>query len=235
MITKDNIKVEMDAVIYLRVSDPKAALINVENYQHAAVTFVQAHMRDIAGQMPLTELISNIEKFNEALKKDLQEIAKGWGVTVDKVEIQEIELPPEIVSAMSERKAAEQKKFAMKERAEARKLYIEALQEAAGKLTSPSLQYLYLQSLQKVAEGKSSKIIFPMELSRLAEGISSRLGVPYSQAQSQVLEKYRELTAKGEPQKQAVRDVAEEEGLELPEEPKGKEKHIGRYIKKRKR
>ncbi|MBI1973270.1 hypothetical protein HYS54_00510 [Candidatus Micrarchaeota archaeon] len=231
VITKDNIKVKMDAVIYLRVKDPKMAIIAVEDYHRAAVTFVQAHMRDIAGTMPLTDLISNIEKFNYELKKDLAEIAEQWGVLVDKVEIQTIELPPEIIAAMSERKAAEQKKLAMVEKAEARKLYIEALQKAAGQLTSPSLQYLYLQSLQKIAEGKSSKIIFPMELSRLAEGISNRLGKPYSEAQSEVLQKYRELTGKGEAPRQAVRDVAKEEGLDLPEEPRGKEKPISRYVK----
>lgn len=233
VITKDNIKVKMDAVIYMKVTDPQAAIIKVEDYNRAAITFTQAHMRDISGTMMLTDLISNIEQFNAELKKDLAEVAKDWGVAVDKVEIQSIELPESIVAAMSERKAAEQKKLAMVEKAQARKLYIEALQEGAGKLTSPTLQYLYLQSLQKIAEGKSSKIIFPMELSRLAEGISSRLGKPYSEAQNEVLQKYRELTSKGESPKEAVKDVAKEEGLDLPEEKRGKEKPISRLMKKK--
>ncbi|RLG21643.1 hypothetical protein DRN74_01945 [Candidatus Micrarchaeota archaeon] len=197
VVTHDNIKLKIDAIIYLRVKSATKAVLNVRDYEKAAVSFTQARLRDVVGKMKLADVISNVDVINKHLKAGLQEVADDWGISVENIEIQSITLPKGVQEAMHQLKEAEQKKLAAKELAEGTKIKINALQEAAGKLTDPTLNYLYLQSLQKIAEGKSSKIIFPMELSKLAENISHRFGGDYEKAQEKALADYRELVKDG--------------------------------------
>lgn len=173
VITKDNIKLVVDAVIYMKIVDPKAAVINIKDPIEAATTYVQAHLRDIIGKMELEAVISDIHVINELLRTGLSKVAHEWGVEVTKVEIQSIELPENVMKAMHDRKAAEQQKYATEELAKAQAIKIDAIRKAAGQLEDPAIQYLYLQALEKIAEGKSSKIIFPLELTHLAERLGS--------------------------------------------------------------
>ncbi len=194
VLTKDNILLKVDAIMYMRVTDPKAAVINVKDPIEAATTYVQAHLRDIVGKMELEAVISDIHIINELLRSGLAKVAHDWGVEVTKVEIQSIELPEKVVSAMHDRKAAEQQKFATEELAQAQAIKIDAIRKAAGQLEDPALQYLYLEALKKVAEGRSSKIIFPLELTHLADRLSS--GMPRGQkheVKGDLREKYDEL------------------------------------------
>lgn len=234
VITRDNIKLLIDAIIYLKVSDPKAAIINVLDYERASVSFTQAHLRDVAGKMELDKMISRVDEVNAILQEGLQRVTKDWGILIDKVEIQSIELPPEVISAMHKRKAAEQYKFAAVEEAEARKIHIDAIQAAAGKLTDPTLHYLYLQSLERMAEGKSTKFIFPMELSKLAAGLASRLGEPYAKAERDVISEYQDRLKKGERPDTIIESLQKEIGI--PKEvvkPKVKKKKTRAKPKKR--
>ena len=192
VLTRDNIKLTFDAIIYTKVVDPKAAIINVENYEKASASVIQAALRDVVGKTNMSDVISNVDQLNSSLHKALRETARSWGVAVEKCEVQNIQLPKEVLAAMHGRKEAEQRKFASIETAEGRKISITALEAAAGKLTNPTLQYFYLQALEKIAEGKSTKFIFPMELSRLAAGLSAKLGLPYEQAQEKVVREYQE-------------------------------------------
>jgi regulator of protease activity HflC (stomatin/prohibitin superfamily) len=173
--------------------------------------------------MLLEEAISNIDRINAILNQNLSQTAYNWGIQVDKIEIQSVELPPTVMDAMHKRRAAAEEKMAQVQRAEAQKLTIEALEEAGSKLTDPTLHYLYLQSLQKIAEGKSSKIIFPLELSRLASNISARLSVPYSEAQSKVVERYQELAKEGEKPTSIIEELKRELGYK-EEKPAKKKK-----------
>lgn len=235
VITKDNIKLLIDAIIYLRVSDPKAAIINVRDYEGASISYVQAHLRAVAGKMELDRMISRVDEVNVILQKGLQRVTKEWGIIIDKVEIQSIELPPEVLAAMHERKAAEQYKFAAVEKAEARKIHIDAIQAAAGKLTDPTLQYLYLESLKRMAEGKSTKFIFPMELSKLAAGLASRIGEPYVRAERDVISEYQDRLKKGERPDTIIESLQKEIGI--PKEavkPKPKPRRKARAKPKRK-
>ncbi len=194
VITKDNIKLVVDAVIYMQVTDPKAAVINIKNPIEAATTYVQAHLRDIIGKMELEAVISDIHVINELLRAGLSKVAKDWGVDVVKIEIQSIELPEEVMAAMHNRKSAEQQKYATEELAKAQAIQIDAVRKAAGKLEDPAIQYLYLQALEKVAAGKSSKIIFPLELTHLAERLGGRLPVKQkNEMEDDLREKYDEF------------------------------------------
>ena len=165
----------VDAVIYMKIKDPEAAVINIKDPIEAATTYVQAHLRDIVGKMELEAVISDIHVINELLRAGLSKVSSDWGVEVEKVEIQSIELPETVMAAMHDRKAAEQKKYATEELAKAQAIKIDAIRRAAGQLNDPAIQYLYLQALEKVAEGKSSKLIFPLELTHLASRLSGKM------------------------------------------------------------
>lgn len=194
VLTKDNILLKVDAIMYMKVTDPKAAVINVKDPIEAATTYVQAHLRDIIGKMELEAVISDVHIINELLRSGLAKVARDWGVEVTKVEIQSVELPDKVVSAMHDRKAAEQEKYATEELAQAQAIKIDAIRKAAGRLEDPALQYLYLEALKKVAEGRSSKIIFPLELTHLAERLSGGMPKPQKrEIKDDLRDKYDEL------------------------------------------
>ncbi|MFC2174741.1 SPFH domain-containing protein [archaeon] len=194
VLSKDNIKLHIDGIIYMSVKDAEAAVINIKNPVEAATTYVRAHLRDIIGKMELEAVISDIHVINELLRAGLAKMSKEWGVDVAKVEIQSIELPDVVMDAMHDRKAAEQKKYATEELAKAQAIKIDAIRKAAGQLNDPAIQYLYLQALEKVAEGKSSKIIFPLELTHLASRLSGNMN-PNQRAkfQDDMVDNYNEF------------------------------------------
>ena len=225
VVTRDNIKLTVDAIIYLHVTDSKKAIINVEDYKDASVSFIQANLRDVMGKMLLEQVISNIDQINVNLNRNLSKTAYNWGIEVDKIEIQSVELPQEVMAAMHRKRAAAEDKMAQLQRAEAQKLTLNALEEAGAKLTNPTLHYMYLQALQKIAEGKSTKLIFPLELSRLAENLSSRIGVPFSKAQDQLVDKYQELSKEGEKPSSIIEELKRELGYR-EEKPAHKKKSL---------
>ncbi len=178
IITKDNIEVNVDAVIYLRVNKDNASVINsitaVQDYIQASKLFLMGLIRDKAGSLNLNELISKVSELNVSLKEGLEKIAKDWGVVVDEVTIKDINLPRAVIEAMHEEKAAEQRKLARIQGAEAHQAEIEAVKNAAENLSDRALAYYYVRALEKLGEGKSTKFIFPLELSRLAESLSGK-------------------------------------------------------------
>jgi len=214
VVTKDNIKLTVDAIVYLHVSDPRNAIINVEDYKDATISFIQANLRDVLGKMILEQVISNIDQINTNLNRNLAKTAGAWGIEIDKVEIQTVELPPDVMSAMHKRRAATEEKMAQLQKAEGQKLTITALEEAGSKLTNPTLHYLYLQSLQKIAEGKSTKLIFPLELSKLADNLSTRMKMPYADAQEKVVEKYQEIAKESDKSGSIIDELKKELGYE---------------------
>ncbi len=178
VITADRVVVTVDAVIYLYVKPDKQSVINsvieIEDYRHAAELFVDASIRDAAGSLTLQELISKIGELNARVQNELIKIASAWGVEVEAVQITDIRIPKELEQAMTEQKAAEQKRLIRTELAEAHKVEIEAVREAAEHLSDKALAYYYIRALEKIAEGRSTKLVFPLELVRLAE----RIGQP---------------------------------------------------------
>jgi regulator of protease activity HflC (stomatin/prohibitin superfamily) len=158
------VKPEKDSVV--------RSVIEIDNYKKAAELFVQSSIRDVAGTMTATELISNTAELNNKVKERLAQIAESWGVTIESVEISNIKLPDVVASAMHEQKASEQKKLARMESALANQAEIDAVRTAADQLSDKALAYYYIRALEKLGEGPSTKFIFPMELSKLAEQIS---------------------------------------------------------------
>ena len=197
VITKDNIVITIDAVIYLRVIDPAKAVLNVDDYKRASRLFVQAMIRDLIGTMTLDEVIGNIEELNEKLKTELSKIAKEWGVEIESVQIKDIEIPPAVKEAMHEMMIAEKEKKARTWRAEAKKIELEAIKEATKDMNERVLLYFYLEALKKLAEGRATKIIYPLDLSTLAQAISKQIGgvVPPDKIEND-LKKYEDVIKK---------------------------------------
>ncbi len=177
VITKDGIKLLIDAIIYLRVEDVVKAELEVEeDYRKAIEAHVKGRIRNIAGTVDINELYANIGDINKQLEKETQELVRSWGVDIVNMELQTIKPPEDVVDALQAREIAERYKEAAKEEAQQTKIRIDAIEAAAGKLSEPALNYLYLQTLKDVADGQSSKIIFPLEFSKLAEKIGKGVG-----------------------------------------------------------
>ncbi len=220
VITKDNSPVQVDAVIYIKVTDPKNAFFEVTDYRLATVNLAQTTLRSIIGEMELDQILSSREKINVSLRDILDENTDKWGVKIEAVEIREVDPARKVKDSMEEQTSAErkrraaileadgQKRAAILE-AEGRKksMILQAegqrqsmILEAEGKrlatilegqgeaqrlrimsvgasaMDSKALSVLSMQTIQKVGEGESSKIFFPMELTRLVDGISDYMG-----------------------------------------------------------
>src|SRR3989338_1172945 len=207
VVTKDGIEVKIDAVIYLRVRDEPRSVINsvvkVEDYKRAAELYVVSEIRDVGGTLTMRELISNVDELNSRIQATLEKVAHGWGVEIQSVEIRDIDIPKAVLDAMHEEKAAVQKKLARMEEAEAHKAEIDAVKEAAEHLSDKAISYYYIKALEKMSEGKSTKIVFPMEISKLAAQISGKLGASVAaqpeaasaQSDEQLVARYAPLLA----------------------------------------
>ncbi len=179
VITRDNVAIKVDAIIFLSVKkDPKSvanSVLNVEDYKKASQLFVKSSVREVIGNMELSEVISNINDLNVRLLKELAKITSEWGINVDSVELKEIIVPDIVIDAMHKQKAAEQERLAIVQIAEAEKAKISAINESASQLGDKSISYYYIKALEEMSKGASTKIIFPMEFSRLAEILAGKV------------------------------------------------------------
>lgn len=182
VITRDNVSVKVNAVIYFRVVDPQRAVIEVESYQYATSQMAQTKLRDVLGQVELDDLLSNREEINNRLQVILDEQTDPWGIKVSAVELKHVDLPPEMVRAMARQAEAERERRAKVISAEGELQASNRLAEAAGILSEhpASLQLRYLQTLIEIAgEGNSNTMIFPLPIDLIraflpAEAISTK-------------------------------------------------------------
>jgi len=211
VVTEDNIELDFNLVLYLKVTDAKKSVIEVEDYREATKTRAQARLRGIAGNMKMTEIVSHIERINKDLFEYMQKVEEDWGVTFTNVEIREVNIPEDIQTAVQDRRAASEEKTAKIERARGKKGEIDQIREAADELGSSALQYYYLQTLQDMSEGKSSKIIFPVELTKLAGDLSKKLtGVSMDEAQDELVDKYEEMKKQGKDKDSIIKELRKE-------------------------
>jgi len=177
VITKDAVKLTIDAVIYLKVEDAvKAELVVEEDYRKAVEEHVKSRIRNVVGNLELQDLYARITEINKKLKDETQKLTAEWGVDIITIELQRVTPPEDVVEAMKAEEVALLYKNAAVQEAESTKIRIRALEEAAGGLSNSTIAYLYLKALKDVADGKATKIIFPMELTRVAEKLASGLG-----------------------------------------------------------
>jgi len=193
VITKDAVKLNIDAIIYLRVDDPvKAELYVEEDYRKAVEEHVKGRIRNLVGGMELEELYGKIDHVNNQLREDVQKLAIEWGVMIVNVELISVTPPDEIVNAMQAEEIAERYKRAEIQQAETTKIRIGAIEDAAGKLSASTLNYLYIKALKDIADGRSTKIVFPMELTSIVEKLGKGLGGGEKKDLAEVAEKLLE-------------------------------------------
>src|SRR3989344_5410776 len=173
--TKDDVRLKVDIVSFIRVTNPKKVVLAVRNLNNAIIKLLQGEIRLTIGKMDLDEVIEETEEINEHLFAKLREVEDAWGFNVLRVELETIELPPSLVEARTKAREAKEFKEKAETEASARQVALEILDKAASKLSDKTMTYLYLDALKRVSEGRSNKIIFPLELSRLASNIANSL------------------------------------------------------------
>ncbi|WP_369274018.1 slipin family protein [Streptomyces sp. R11] len=172
-ITRDNVTVRVDAVVYFQVVDAAAAIINVEDYRFAVSQMAQTSLRSIIGKSDLDDLLSNREKLNQGLELMLDSPAIGWGVQIDRVEIKDVSLPESMKRSMARQAEADRERRARVINADAELQASKKLAEAAHQMAdAPSaLQLRLLQTVMAVAAEKNSTLVLPIpvELLRFLE------------------------------------------------------------------
>jgi regulator of protease activity HflC (stomatin/prohibitin superfamily) len=166
VITRDNVSVKVNAVLYFRVLDPNRAIITVENYLYATSQLAQTTLRSVCGQAELDDLLSEREKVNTHIQEILDKDTDPWGIKVAKVEIKHIDLPQEMQRAMAKQAEAERERRAKVIGAEGEFQASQKLADAAKILGSHSisLQLRFLQTLREVAAENNSTTIFPVPI-----------------------------------------------------------------------
>ena len=166
VITRDNVSLKVNAVIYFRVMDPVKAVIEVENYMYATSQLAQTTLRSVCGQAELDELLSEREKINTQLQEILDAQTDPWGIKVSTVEVKHIDLPQEMQRAMAKQAEAERERRAKIINAEGEFQAAGRLAEAATIIQEHpmALQLRYLQTVQEIAAESNSTTVFPIPI-----------------------------------------------------------------------
>ena len=166
IITRDNVTVKVNAVIYFRVIDAAQAVVQVENFLYATSQIAQTTLRSILGQQELDELLSEREKLNQALQQVIDRQTEPWGVKVSTVEVKNVDLPQEMQRAIARQAEAERERRAKVINAEGEYQAAARLAEAAAVIgrEPAALQLRYLQTLAEVATENNSTTIFPVPI-----------------------------------------------------------------------
>ncbi|WP_158842385.1 slipin family protein [Saccharothrix deserti] len=187
-ITRDNVTVRVDAVVYFKVVDPVRAVVNVEDYRFAMLQVAQTSLRSIIGKSELDDLLSNRERLNQGLELMIDNPALAWGIEIDRVEIKDVALPEAMKRSMSRQAEAERERRARVITADGELQASKKLSEAAATMaeTPAALQLRLLQTIVEVAAEKNSTLVlpFPVELLRFLERASGAIAQDSTTADS---------------------------------------------------
>src|ERR687898_2299192 len=166
IITRDNVSVKVNAVVYFRVIDPRRAVVEVENYTYATSQLAQTTLRSILGQADLDDLLSERERLNQQLQQILDAQTDPWGIKVSAVEVKHVDLPEDMRRAMARQAEAEREKRAKIIHAEGELIASEKLSQAAAIINTEAgaMTLRYLQTLNEIAAEQNSTIVFPLPI-----------------------------------------------------------------------
>ncbi len=176
VITRDNVTVKVNAVLYFRVIDPQKSVLEVQDYIYATSQLAQTTLRSLLGQVPLDDLLSERDKLNAQLQEIIEQHTDPWGIKVQLVEMKQVDLPENMIRAIAKQAEAERER-------RAKVIHADGEFQAAGKLTEAAaiissnpqaLQLRYLQTLTEIATEKNSTIVFPLPLEYLRAFIPDR-------------------------------------------------------------
>ncbi|MGH7646142.1 MAG: slipin family protein [Gemmatimonadales bacterium] len=166
VITRDNISIKVNAVLYMRVKDPVHAVLRVENYLYATSQLSQTTLRSVLGETELDELLANRDKINAILKQIIDQRAEHWGIEVAAVEVKDVDLPPEMKRAIARQAEAERERRAKVINAEGELQASEKLAQAAHIIGAEpaAIQLRYLQTVNEIASENNSTTFFPIPI-----------------------------------------------------------------------
>jgi regulator of protease activity HflC (stomatin/prohibitin superfamily) len=176
VITRDNVSVKVNAVVYFRVMEPRKAIVEVESYHYATSQLAQTTLRSVLGQVEMDDLLSEREKLNQDLQHILDQHTDPWGIKVSAVEVKHVDLPPDMQRAMARQAEAEREKRAKIIHADGELQASEKLAQAAAIIaTEPvTITLRYLQTLTEIASEKNSTIVFPLPIEFISNLIGGR-------------------------------------------------------------
>ncbi len=166
IITRDNVSVKVNAVLYFQVIDPNKAIVSVSNFFEATSQIAQTTLRSVLGQQEMDDLLANRDKINAELQQIIDQQTEPWGVKVSVVEVKNVDLPPDMIRAMAKQAEAERER-------RAKVIHADGEYQAAGKLSEAAmviaknpeaLQLRFLQTLTEIAAEKNSTILFPVPI-----------------------------------------------------------------------
>ena len=197
VITRDNVSIKVNAVLYMRVKNPEMAIIEIEDYRYATSQLAQTTLRSVLGEVELDELLSDREKINAVLKKIIDERTDPWGIEVSAVEVKDVDLPDQMKRAMARQAEAERERRAKVIAAQGELQASKTLAEAAHTLaTEPiAIQLRYLQTVTEIAAENNSTTIFPIPI---------ELFKPFLQTQAQAPRPVSPPAVDAEPQGAAL-------------------------------
>src|SRR5829696_1560481 len=166
VITRDNVSVKVNAVVYFRVMDPRRAIVEVESYHYATSQLAQTTLRSVLGQVEMDDLLSERDRLNQQLQQILDQHTDPWGIKVSAVEVKHVDLPPDMQRAMARQAEAEREKRAKIIHAAGELEASEKLSQAAAVIASEpvAITLRYLQTLTEIAAEKNSTIVFPLPI-----------------------------------------------------------------------
>jgi regulator of protease activity HflC (stomatin/prohibitin superfamily) len=169
IITRDNVSVKVNAVVYFRVIDPRRAVVEVENYNYATSQLAQTTLRSVLGQAELDDLPAQRDRLNAQLQQILDHQTDPWGIKVSAVEVKHVDLPQDMQRAMARQAEAEREKRAKIIHAEGELIASEKLSQAAIVISAApgAMTLRYLQTLNEIAAEQNSTIIFPLPIDLL--------------------------------------------------------------------
>jgi regulator of protease activity HflC (stomatin/prohibitin superfamily) len=183
VITRDNISIKVNAVLYMRVKDPVKAVIGVENYLYATSQLAQTTLRSVLGETEMDELLAQRDKINAILKQIIDQRSEDWGIEVSAVEVKDVDLPPEMKRAMARQAEAERERRAKVINAEGELQAAEKLAQAAHIIGQEpaAIQLRYLQTVNEIASENNSTTIFPIPID-LFRGFMEKISQPAAPA-----------------------------------------------------
>jgi regulator of protease activity HflC (stomatin/prohibitin superfamily) len=176
IITRDNVSVKVNAIVYFRVMNAPRAIVEVENYLYATSQLAQTTLRSVLGEVELDDLLSRREKLNVKLQEILDQHTDAWGIKVSLVEVKQVDLPQEMQRAMAKQAEAEREKRAKIIHADGEAQAAAKLAEAAGVINKEpvALQLRYLQTLTEIGVEKNTTVVFPVPIDIIKGWVESK-------------------------------------------------------------
>ncbi len=174
--TSDDLRLKINGTVYYRIMNPAKATLAISNYINGLQDLITSQVRNVIGSMSMRQLFASIDKLNDKLRDAIRHATWQWGIDVPMVQIKSVMPPEEIAQALQSPFIASQELQAQRFRAEAKKVVIQAIGDAAKNLDDKAIMYLYLKALEELSKGSSTKIVFPMQFMSILQGMQGNVG-----------------------------------------------------------